>query len=303
MFKNILSATDVPGIADAPVLTALEIAQHAGGNLFVLHVLESAAPTDRHRVKHFRTGEEIATSVEYEQEVSAALQQTYADRLKTCRNYKIKVTTGYPFEEILTWAQEIPADLIVVGPHSSRAAEKGVLRVKGKVGSTAEGVIMNERCPAMIVNQNVLHRKLQFKKLLAAVDFSAACSGALRFAIKMSRGYGSRIFVYHMLPVPPSSQYTQAMYAADLDAARNKLKALCQGLPPGIEVEHNLWGGVLPHLEILKYAAQKDVDAIVMGSHTKEKNGKWYVGSAVERVSYRATCPVIVITDPEVFGP
>lgn len=36
-----------------------------------------------------------------------------------------------------------------------------------------------------------------------------------------------------------------------------------------------------------------------MGSHTKENDGKWYVGSAVERVSLRSICPVIVVTDPK----
>ncbi|MGD2269426.1 MAG: hypothetical protein PVI06_03425 [Desulfobacterales bacterium] len=36
---------------------------------------------------------------------------------------------------------------------------------------------------------------------------------------------------------------------------------------------------------------------IVMGSYTKEKNGKWYVGSAVERVSCGAGCPVVVVSD------
>ena len=53
-------------------------------------------------------------------------------------------------------------------------------------------------------------------------------------------------------------------------------------------------------MEILKYAEKNEVDTILMGSHTKEKSGKWYVGSAVERVSYRAMCPVIIITDPEI---
>jgi nucleotide-binding universal stress UspA family protein len=60
-----------------------------------------------------------------------------------------------------------------------------------------------------------------------------------------------------------------------------------------------VWGGALPHLEIEKYAEKQDVDLIVMGSHTKTKEGKWYVGSVVERVSFRSICPVIVVTDPK----
>ena len=47
---------------------------------------------------------------------------------------------------------------------------------------------------------------------------------------------------------------------------------------------------------------KNNVDLIIMGSHTKEKPGKWYPGSAVERVGYRADCPVMVVTDPGVLA-
>ena len=59
----------------------------------------------------------------------------------------------------------------------------------------------------------------------------------------------------------------------------------------------------MPHLEILKYAEKKDADVIAMGSHTKEKAGKWYAGSVVERVGFRSKCPAVVVTDPEVLLP
>ena len=65
--------------------------------------------------------------------------------------------------------------------------------------------------------------------------------------------------------------------------------------------DFNVWGGALLHLEILKCAGKKDADFIVMKSHTKEKGGKWYVGNAVERVSYRSICPVVVVPDPKVL--
>jgi hypothetical protein len=38
-------------------------------------------------------------------------------------------------------------------------------------------------------------------------------------------------------------------------------------------------------------------------SHTKEKNGKWYAGSVVERTSYRSSSPVVTVTDPDVLLP
>jgi len=298
MFEKILSATDLVESRDAPTTAAQAIAKQNKANLYLLHVLESSSSRDRHLVRHFRTGDEFESNPLYEQEVCKALRRTYTDQPDAYQNFEIRVTTGYPFEEIINWAREIDADLIVIGTHSSRAQEKGVVRIKGKVGSTAEGVILNECCPVMIVNQPLAPERLQFKRLILAMDFSASCLQAFRFALKLARTCGSKIFAYNMLPVPPSSQYTQAMYDKDLKTAQEKLAAVCREIPPGIAAECKVWGGVHPHLEILKYAARQDADTIVMGSHTKDKNGRWYVGSAVERVSYRATCPVIVITDP-----
>ena len=78
-----------------------------------------------------------------------------------------------------------------------------------------------------------------------------------------------------------------------------ELKTLCKKIPNGIEHEYKVWEGTLPYLEIIKYARENDIDLIAMGSHTKEKGEKWYVGSAVEQVSSRSMCPVAVVTDPK----
>ena len=51
--------------------------------------------------------------------------------------------------------------------------------------------------------------------------------------------------------------------------------------------------------EIIKAAGRFRADLIVMGSHTRDENKRWYIGSAVEKVSYSAPCPVAVITARE----
>jgi hypothetical protein len=62
------------------------------------------------------------------------------------------------------------------------------------------------------------------------------------------------------------------------------------------------WGKVIQAADIasdLVGACDAPVTAAL--EIAKQNNGKWYVGSVVERVSYRATCPVIVITDPGII--
>ena len=301
MFKRLLAATERVNFCDAPVLTALKIAEKNNAQLSILHVLESETTKDRHLVKHFRTGEEIVAGTEYEETVKKEIHKSCSDLIKSDVHYTIKVTPGFPWKEILRLARKDKTDLIVLGPHTERAKDLGVVRVKGRIGSTVQGVIMHERCPVMISNRGILDEKLKFKKIVVGIDFSESCKDALLFAIKLAQKQGSKIFIFHMAPVPPSPQYSQADYDRDLNRLKKKLDEFCMVIPAEIGHDFNVWGGALPHLEILKCADKKDADLIVMGSHTKEKGGKWYVGSAVERVSYRSVCPVVVITDPQVL--
>lgn len=301
MFKRLLAATEMVDFCDAPVTAALKIAKQNNAQLSILHVLESGDTKDRRFVKHFRTGEEIATSTEYEETVKKEIHKSCTGLLGAEIHYTINVTSGFPWKEILRLARKDKTDLIVLGPHAERAKELGVVRVKGKIGSTVQGVIMHERCPVMISNRNIPAEKLKFKKIVVGTDFSESCKNALLFAIKLAQANDSKISIFHMAPIPPSPQYSQADYDKDINRLKNKLEEFSKLIPPEIEHEVNIWGGALPHLEIIKCADKKDADLIVMGSHTKEKEGKWYVGSAVERVSYRSNCPVVVITDPNVL--
>jgi nucleotide-binding universal stress UspA family protein len=285
---------------DAAVLTAAEIAQQDDAKLYILHVLESAySGKYRHFVKHFETGKEIVSGAEYEEAVKEKLDKTYGEALKPFRNYQIKVTAGFPWEQILKWARRTGADLIVLGPHSGRAEAKGVARTSGTIGSTLQGVIMHERCPVMIINRPILKDRIAFDNVMVCIDFSESCKYLLQLAIKVAQKHASKLFIFHMFIVPASPIYPQGELELEVYGLEQELKTLCKNIPHGIEYEYKVWQGTLPHLGILQYARDKDVDIIAMGSHTKEKGEKWYVGSAVEQVSSRAVCPVAVVTDPK----
>ena len=288
MFINVLAAIDGITVCDAPVLTAARIAQQNNAKLHIIHVLESASADNRNLIKHFKTGEEMVTGSAYEEAVTQEISKVYADVLKPYGNYEIKVTPGFPWEEILRWARQVSTDLIVLGPHSTRAEEKGVVRVVGKIGSTVEGVIMRENCPVMIVNPSIQKQGLAFKRILVGIDFSKSCECALYLAVELSRKYSSTLFPFHMIPVPPIPKYSKTDYEADRGAAMQRLQEFCREFLENTDHEYSVRGGALPHLEILKYAEKKDAHLIIMGSHTKEKAGKWYAGSVVERVGFRS---------------
>ena len=306
MFKKILAATDIVTVRDAPILSAAKIASENSAQLLILHTLESAHIHNRNIVKDFRTWEDTQHSPEYEQIVRAAIENLYSDILLYHSGqieYEIKVVTGFPWEEILKYARESNPELIVVGPHSKRAEEQGVVRVAGKIGSTVQNIISRERCPVMIINHEIPSEMVGFKKILVGIDYSVSCEAALFFATKITKEYGSKVVIFHMVPVLPYPKYSKENYEIDLKNADKRVREFCEKYLLGIEHEYQIWGGGAAHVEILKCAEQNTVDLIVMGSHTKSESGKWYAGSAVERVSYRSKCGIMVVTDPEVIQP
>ncbi|MGA6925424.1 MAG: universal stress protein, partial [Desulfosarcina sp.] len=130
---------------------------------------------------------------------------------------------------------------------------------------------------------------------------SRSCECAIRFASRLARSLHSRLSIFHMLPVPPVPKYTRSDYTADATRARKRLESFYEGYLKDSDHDYLLRPGAVPALEIRHAAIDRHADLIVMGSHTKDASGKWYPGSAVERVSHMADCPVIVITDPGVL--
>ena len=303
MFKTILAATDYVTERDPLVETAARLAAANHGRLFILHVLESASTKNRRWVKHYATGKELQCDKDYEDDIQQQLLAAHQEAINTAPESIIRVATGYPWEEILRWAHQENADLIIVGPHSGRALQKGVVRVVGKVGSTVEGVIRREKCPVMIVNPHQSNITFPFTRILVGIDFSATCECALCFAGQLARLTGAKVYAYHMIPIPPYPKYTRSDYQADQASSRERLLYFCREYLEGADWTCQVKGGVQPHKELLHFAKKIFADLIVLGSHTRQSRGKWYPGSAVERVSYRSSCPVMVINDPQALSP
>ncbi|MFA4919145.1 MAG: universal stress protein [Thermodesulfovibrionales bacterium] len=299
MFERVLTATDMLGACDSAVVTALEIAKKDQGRLFVLHVLEPSyfhecGPLES--IKDFKTGEETVTSQEYKERVKQELDNKCGGALKPYGNYQIDISYGRPGIEIRKWARKIGADLIVLGPHAGKIEEEQEL-IGSPIGDTVEDVIMYATYPTMIVNRLIPKERLHFKKIMVCIDFSKSCEYAVEFAVKLARKYDSKLLLFYMLSTSQSGKNESEV---DIASFNEKLRDFCK-IPEEIKNEYSIWKGSRPYLEILKYSHEKDVDLIVMGSHTTGDDKRWYVGSTVEEVTAQCLCPVVVVTHPELF--
>jgi nucleotide-binding universal stress UspA family protein len=272
MFEKVLTATDMLGACDAAVVAALGIAKHNQGKLFVLHVLEPSyfhecGPLES--VKHFKTGEDTAASPEYRELVKQEVDQKCEGALKPYGNYQIDIAYGKSSIEIRRWARKIGADLIVLGAHAGKPERENKL-IGIPIGNTVEDVILNTITPVMIVSRFVPQEKLNFKKIMICIDFSKSCKHACEYAAKLAHKYGAKLFPFNVSIASQSGE--------QIEKTRSKMGEFCK-MFEGLDYEYIVWEGSEPYSEILKYAGDRDMDIIFMGSHTKETSEKTYVGA------------------------
>lgn len=120
MTRPVLVATDFSPIADGAIAQAREQARLAGAALHVLHVAAG------------------------EYDVTGLLART-AEDLRKSVPVEVAVRAGDPAAEIVRYAREHDAGLIVVGSHGRTGPSRALL------GSVAERVARTAPCPVVVV--------------------------------------------------------------------------------------------------------------------------------------------------------
>ena len=147
----------------------------------------------------------------------------------------------------------------------------------------------------------------RLKKILLPTDFSGCANYALPYAAAIARATHAQIVCVHVVePVVPAVGYTglaEPMPIADIseqleDSAERQLPKLaeCEECA-GLNVEEVIVHGDAA-AEIVRVAAEQEVDLIVISSHGRTGLGRMIFGSTAESVVRHATCPVLVVKPP-----
>ncbi|HKQ79985.1 MAG TPA: universal stress protein [Blastocatellia bacterium] len=142
-FKRILCAVDFSETSVEAFQQAVELARLFGGRLYVLHVIE-ARPVAPDLIGIDEVGE---MAVELEEKATAALESLVASSASILEGVPLalEVTAGRASVEILNYARDWSADLIVLGAKGATGLEQVV------VGGVAEIMMKHAPCSALIV--------------------------------------------------------------------------------------------------------------------------------------------------------
>ena len=132
------------------------------------------------------------------------------------------------------------------------------------------------------------------QKILFPTDFSPPSETALALASSLARERGAMLYIIHIEDNP--APYGPGLHGQVPSPVAVDGHRLARTLPTATEVtfQHDLLLGD-PAREIVRFAREKQIDLIVMGSHGRTGLKRALAGSVAEAVMRQTTVPVLTV--------
>ncbi len=144
---------------------------------------------------------------------------------------------------------------------------------------------------------------IAIKKILFPTDFSECAKTAQEYAWALAGQFQAELHVLNvladvmmMMPEPGSALSLPQNYLLDLKTEAEKAldKVFPDAAKSGRKVIRVLRMGN-PFVEIVRYAAETNIDLIVVGTHGRGAIAHMLLGSVAEKVVRKAKCPVLTV--------
>ncbi len=269
--KRILVPTDFSELATRALRHAGAIAARSGGEVTVLYADTFLPPP------HF-TAEQIPDLVRNIEESKAAakerLARYVAETLGPAIRWRAVVAEQQPVDAILATADQIDAELIVMGTHG----RSGVNRLM--LGSVTEKVLHRTKRPLMTTRgEETL--ALAPKRVLVPTDLGAASQRALSLALRNAELFDTDIVLLHVVgegEEPAPAAWEQFLVSAGASAS----------------LERRVARGEVAE-SVLQTAEEIAADLIVVGIEHKRFRDTTVLGSNVVKVIRHASVPVLAV--------
>jgi nucleotide-binding universal stress UspA family protein len=230
--------------------------------------------------------------------------QRFADTVAPGLRPDCRVEDGVSaWEAILDAVDDLGPDLLVMGTHGRSGFRRLFL------GSVTEKVVRTAPCPTLVVPPRVAdgvsETPAQFRRVLCAVDLSDSSLAALARAFELAQQDAARLLVVYVAEMPsvipevPPAVDLSAMATRAAEEARRRLQAL---IPAGARPYCTIETPIVcarPRSEIVRLAARRRADLIVMGVHGRGVMDLIVFGSTMHHVLRAAPCPVLVVHSEE----
>lgn len=204
---------------------------------------------------------------------------------------------GHPAEEIVSLAEQLDSDCIIVGSHGTSGIRRFLL------GSVSDYVLQYAPCSVLIVKKDDIHCAETGKplRLLLSYDDSPSARKAVEFCASLPMDEQAEVTALTVLPLVKMyrQDIRQRLSWLWLEKKKQALAALERvkeeiGLTTK-HVETQLRESPDVSDEILQAATELDSDLIVLGHKGKGAIKKFLLGSVTTRIAHHAPCSVLAV--------
>lgn len=299
--ENVLFATDFSPASEAALPYAAAICRRFGSKLHVVHVLSDAGLLVAAGGVDYVT---LGTLIDDAQaEVKQKLQHIVEPLEGIVRFTHVGHGPVWSFLEGLI--RENGIDLIVVGTHGRTGLGRLLL------GSVAESILRRAPCPVLTIGPQVsgrdklpavaasvpTHRdlsppELNLRQIVFATNFEQNADRLAQAAISLAEQFRARLTLLHVI-----EDYAQlGSCSAPIDLAVGRLRKLLAGEQPLQYAPETVVEFGAAAEGILKIAADRDADLIVLGARDAAEVGSTHLPwSTAHYVIASAACPVLTI--------
>jgi nucleotide-binding universal stress UspA family protein len=143
---------------------------------------------------------------------------------------------------------------------------------------------------------------IQLDRVLVPVDFSDSTLQALKYGQELCEKFDAELHLVHVLEIHVTGTPQFAMGVAIPERVEESAAMVAEEMKKypdsdwceGHKVVRETLRGA-PFVEIVRYAKNHNIDAIVMGTHGRTGLNHVFMGSVAENVVRHATCPVLIV--------
>ena len=297
---KILMPTDFSACANSALGHAVDLAEHFGAALHLLHVVV-LHQDDPHSPGHAFPGlEELHQHME---EAASSEMRRWTEDPRAAGLEVVEAQSRHiaAAPAILQYADREGVDLIVLGTHGRRGLRRFLL------GSVTEEVVRSASCPVLTLREGAEARRFrELARIVVPFDFSEDSRTALAVARDLAASYGGRIDLVHVVQPAVDLQAEALLRGYVIEFDREKLyrraeQRLSQAVeklgPTAVPVERHLLDGHVAS-ELTQHAETSGADLIVLASHGLSGLQHFLLGSVAEKVIRSAACPVLTLRPP-----
>jgi nucleotide-binding universal stress UspA family protein len=295
--QRILCAVDFSDFSRRALDHALGVARCYGSTVTVLHVVAPAPVTVAEPHYLATVAAPLPVGADLDRAMRDVEQLIAAERVPGVRIDTAVVEAPQVHREILAHVDRLNANLLVIGTHGRSGFERLFL------GSTAEKLLRTAPCPVMTVPPRIADAMASgpapFTRIVCATDLSEHATPTVEYAASLACESHAELTLMHVIDTSPLYVEFAPPAAIDLPAwteeARQRLHDLAATKVPARTTAHEVVCEGTPYREIVRIAAERDADLIVLGVRGRRAIDRWLFGSTAHHVVREAHCAVMTV--------